>query len=189
MTWLEHVHDKFLKCGLDKGAIIKCPKCGRSFEDTNKFCTKCGLPLFADETNIPPQNEIVSYTKTNFNNKVIITAHKVKPRSVAKALIFTILSCGLYGLYWVVAITDEMDILINRKNGTGGLLSLVLTILTCGFYGFFWAYKLGNNVDFIKGNRGGNTGILYLILYVFLFGLIDLAMAQDVINDKIEGFY
>ncbi|MBR1495074.1 MAG: DUF4234 domain-containing protein [Acidaminococcaceae bacterium] len=167
----------------------KCPKCGRSYEDNNKFCTKCGVPLFADETNTPSQKEIVSYSKTNFNDKVIITAQRVKPRSVAKALIFTILSCGLYGLYWLVAITDEMDILVNRKNGTGGLMSLIFTILTCGLYGLFWAYKLGDNVDFIKGNRGGNTGILYLILYIFLFGLIDLALAQDVINDKLEGFY
>lgn len=68
-------------------------------------------------------------------------------------------------------------------------MTIIFTILTCGLYGFYWAYKLGDNVDLLKGNRSGNTGILFLVVYIFGFGIINVALAQDAINDKIDGIY
>ena len=49
--------------------------------------------------------------------------------------------------------------------------------------------KLGDNVDLLKGNRSGNTGILFLVVYIFGFGIINVALAQDAINDKLDGIY
>ena len=99
------------------------------------------------------------------------------------------ITCGLYVIYWIIKVTNEMNTLLNRKNATGGLMTIIFTILTCGLYGFYWAYKLGDNVDLLKGNRSGNTGILFLVVYIFGFGIINVALAQDAINDKIDGIY
>lgn len=177
----------------------KCPNCGKEFAGNMKFCTQCGTKLEDVVTNVPPvnnanvNNAVINYTGAGAGARAAATPPVnnggVKPRSIALSLIFTLVTCGLYGLYWIVKVTDEMNTLLNRRNATGGLMSVIFTIITCGFYGFYWAYKLGDNVDLLKGNRGGNTGILYLILYIFLFGIINLVLAQDVINDKLEGIY
>lgn len=175
----------------------KCPNCGKEFVGDMMFCTQCGTKLVDVVTNVPPvnnaspNNAVGNYTGPGPGMTATppVNNGRVKPRSIALSLIFTLVTCGLYGLYWIVKVTDEMNILLNRRNATGGLMSVIFTIITCGFYGFYWAYKLGDNVDLIKGNRGGNTGILYLILYIFLFGIINLVLAQDVINDKLEGIY
>lgn len=102
---------------------------------------------------------------------------------------FSLITCGLYVIYWIIKVTNEMNTLLNRKNATGGLMTIIFTILTCGLYGFYWAYKLGDNVDLLKGNRSGNTGILFLVVYIFGFGIINVALAQDAINDKLDGIY
>ena len=114
---------------------------------------------------------------------------RVGKRGIALSIIFSLVTCGLYGLYWIIKVTDEINVLLGRENATGGLMTVIFTILTCGLYGFYWAYKLGDNVDLLKGARGGNTGILYLIVYIFGFGIINVALAQDAINDKVDGYY
>lgn len=113
----------------------------------------------------------------------------VNQRSVAMAIILTVLTCGVYGLYWFVCITDDLNTLTG-ENDTSGALALVLTIVTCGIYGIYWCYKTGDKVDNLKFKRGFNstgTSILYLILSIFGFQIIVYALAQDEINRSIEN--
>ena len=57
-----------------------------------------------------------------------------REKNVALCIVFTIITCGIYGLYWLVTLNDEM-MDVTREEGTSGLLVLVLTIVTCGIYG------------------------------------------------------
>ena len=111
----------------------------------------------------------------------------VKKRSIVFAVIFSFVTFGLYGLYWIYKVTNEMNTLLYKKDATGGLMSVIFTLVTFGIYGFFWAYRLGENVDNLKRNPGGNSGILYLLVYILGFGLVDLVLAQDAINTYLDA--
>ncbi|MBS6395693.1 MAG: DUF4234 domain-containing protein [Clostridiales bacterium] len=107
----------------------------------------------------------------------------IKERSVAMGIVLTLVTCGIYGLYWFVCLTEDTNT-ISGEQGTSGVLALVLTLVTCGIYGFFWAYKCGEKLDKAKTDRGmaaSNGGVLYLILYLF-GGIIAYALIQNELN-------
>ncbi len=109
----------------------------------------------------------------------------VQNRSIAVCIILSIVTCGIYGLYWFVCLTDDANTVSGDVNGTSGIMALVLTIITCGIYGWYWAYKLGEKLDTAKQQRGipaSNSSILYLILCIFGLGIITYAIAQDELN-------
>lgn len=107
----------------------------------------------------------------------------VKEKNLALCIILSLVTCGIYGLYWFVTLTDDTNT-ISGEPGTSGVMALVLTIVTCGIYGLFWAYKCGEKIDKAHQNRGeaaSNGGVLYLILFIF-GGIIAYALIQNEIN-------
>ena len=103
-------------------------------------------------------------------------------RNVALYIVLTIVTCGIFGLYWFVVLTNDANAASGRQNG----VALLLTIVTCGIYGLFWAYQLGQKVTEAKAQRGmmadSNAGVLYLILSLFGLGIITYALAQSELN-------
>ena len=63
-------------------------------------------------------------------------------RSIAKCIVLSIITCGIYGMYWFVVATDDVGRVTNRP-GTSGGLSLVFSLITCGIYGYYWAWSMG----------------------------------------------
>ena len=61
-----------------------------------------------------------------------------KQRSVALGLVFSIITCGIYGLYWMVCLTEDTNTAAG-ETGTSGVMALIFTIITCGIYGLYWA--------------------------------------------------
>lgn len=107
----------------------------------------------------------------------------VKEKNIALCIILSLVTCGIYGLYWFVTLTDDVNT-ISGDQGTSGVMALVLTIITCGIYGLYWAYKCGEKIDKAHQNRGeaaSNGGVLYLILYIF-GGIIAYALIQNEVN-------
>ncbi len=107
----------------------------------------------------------------------------VQERNIAVAIILSIVTCGIYGLYWFVCLTNDTNT-VAEEEGTSGGLALVLTLVTCGIYGLYWAYKCGEKLDTAKQKRGipaSNGGILYLILFIF-GGIIAYALIQNELN-------
>ena len=99
-------------------------------------------------------------------------------------------TCGIYGLYWFVELTDDIYKESGETDATRGGMSLLLTIVTCNIYGWFWAYKMGEKVDIIKNKNGvpsSNSGILYVLLQVFGLGIIAYALMQDTANKYAEA--
>ena len=97
----------------------------------------------------------------------------VEKRDVAIAVILTIVTFGIYGLYWFIVLTDDTKRVCSDPYATSGGTALVLTIITCGLYGLYWAYKQGERIDNANAMRGkmtGSTGILYLILWLIVWG-------------------
>lgn len=107
----------------------------------------------------------------------------VKERNIAICIILSLITCGIYGLYWFVCLTDDTNTVAGEP-GTSGILALVLTIVTCGIYGLYWAYKCGEKLDTAHQKRNeaaGNGGVLYLIVFIF-GGIIAYALIQNELN-------
>ncbi|MFR0865774.1 MAG: DUF4234 domain-containing protein [Eubacterium sp.] len=87
----------------------------------------------------------------------------VKNRNIALCIILSLVTCGIYGLYWFVCLTDDTNT-ISGEPGTSGVVALVLTIVTCGIYGFYWAYKCGDKIDAAHQKRASHpTMVVYFI--------------------------
>ncbi|MBS6560979.1 MAG: DUF4234 domain-containing protein [Clostridiales bacterium] len=113
----------------------------------------------------------------------------MRQRNLALCIIFSIITCGIYELYWIVCVTDDANELSENPNYASGILALLLTIITCNIYGLYWAYQMGEKIDIAKQKRGrtsSNSGILYLILQL-IFPLIGLVLMQNEVNQLLDG--
>ena len=109
----------------------------------------------------------------------------IERRNIAVCIVLTLVTCGIYGIYWIVCLTNDVNTVSGDVNGTSGGMVVLLTIVTCGIYGIYWAYKQGEKLDFTKNNRGipsSNSGVLYLILQICGFGIIAYALMQNELN-------
>lgn len=103
----------------------------------------------------------------------------IKTRSPWLALLFTVLTLGIYGIYWYVKLTNDSNTLSKIKTAGGGK-AILFTILTLGIYSFYWYYMLGKKVGDME--KASSDGILYLFLAFFFCGFIAMMLAQYAIN-------
>ncbi len=110
----------------------------------------------------------------------------ILPKNLALYIILTIVTCGIFGIYWFITLTNESNQLSGRTDETSGGIAFLLTLVTCGIYGWFWAAKMGEKTDVIKGEPQGNSNILFIILQIFGLGIVNYALAQDAINKAVS---
>ncbi len=99
---------------------------------------------------------------------------EIKKRNVALAIIFTIITFGIYGIYWFVCLTNDSNKISPDKATASGGLAILFTIISFGIYGIYWNYKLGDKLT--------GSGVLYLILSLIGFGWLNYILAQSEIN-------
>lgn len=115
----------------------------------------------------------------------------IQKRNIGLAIILSILTCGIYGVYWFVKLTDEANYL-SQDNSTSGGMALLFTIVTCGIYFFFWNYKMGKLIYQAQERAGRmpqDNSILYLVLAIFQLGIVSYCIMQSEINNIIDYSY
>lgn len=109
----------------------------------------------------------------------------IQQKNIATCVILSIVTCGIYGIYWFITLTDDSNAISGEPTASGGV-AFLLSLVTCGIYSFYWAYKLGEKVDSAKARRGypvsGSTSIVYLILSIFGLGIVTYILAQSELN-------
>lgn len=108
----------------------------------------------------------------------------IQRRSIPVCIILSIVTCGIYGIYWFICLNNDANTASNTYGTSGGMAAL-FSIITCGLYGIYWAYKQGEKIDAAKNSRGipsGNSAILYLVLYIFGLSIVAYAIMQDELN-------
>ena len=111
---------------------------------------------------------------------------QIVERSIPLYIILTIITCGLFGIYWLIVMADDMNALANDGDNTSGALVFLLTLITCGIYGWFWVYKQGQRIDRLNGTQA-NTGIIYIILNVVGLSIVTYALIQNELNKRATG--
>lgn len=92
----------------------------------------------------------------------------MKQRSVGIAILLSIITCGIYGIYWLIMLNDETNYVSgHQQDGTSGGVVFLLTLVTCGIYGYYWCYKQGEKLNEAKMQRGimVDSSARYFILY------------------------
>ena len=105
---------------------------------------------------------------------------QIKNRNIVTCIILSIVTVGIYGIYWFIKMTDESNALAPNNATTSGGKAFLLTLVTCGIYGIYWAYKLGNKTG--EMGAGSDQGVLFVILSIFGLSIVAMAMAQSEIN-------
>lgn len=108
----------------------------------------------------------------------------MKRRSVPLAILFSIITFGLYGIYWYICITNDTNTLAKSKTA-GGVMALIFTLITCGLYSFYWAYMTGVKDGEISGNS--SRGVLYLVLSIFALGFLIPILTQNTLNNAMQA--
>ena len=109
----------------------------------------------------------------------------IQNKSIPMVILLSIVTCGIYGLYWIYKLTEDVNKLTGDPNATSGGMVILLSIITCNIYMWYWLYKQGDAIDQVKASRGlpsGNSGILYLILAIFGLGIVSYALMQNELN-------
>ena len=165
-------------CGVYSGNGNEyCGNCGTKISQGASFCSNCGASLKKEQTYGEP------VTGTIVSDE---SAKTIQPRNIVTAIVFSILTCGIYMIYWFIVLTDELNRLSKDENDLSGGLSFLLALITCGIYGYFWAYKMGQKVDKLSNNSNGYSGIIYIILMLFGLEIVGYALMQDCINKTLE---
>ena len=107
-------------------------------------------------------------------------------RSVGLCIVLSIVTCGIYGLYWLYCMAEDANPLISRANAASGGMVLLFSIITCGIYEYYWLYRSGEDLDRLRVDRGGlpgHLGLLYLLLAICGVGIISFALLQSELNE------
>lgn len=100
------------------------------------------------------------------------------------AIILSIITCGLYGIYWFIVMTDESNNVSDEKTSSGGL-AFLYTLVTCGIYRLYWNYKMGQKL-YLAGKKYNlpisDNSVLYLILAIFGLDIVNYCLIQSDLN-------
>lgn len=110
-------------------------------------------------------------------------------RNIGLCIVFSLLTCGIYALYWMYKLTEETNSLSGDSSTSPGLV-ILLSIVTCGIYTFYWAYKMGKQLQVAQEAAGlvsSDDSVLYLVLFIFQFGIIAQAIMQSNVNKIIDS--
>ena len=106
-------------------------------------------------------------------------------RNIVLAIVFTLITCGIYGIYWFIVLTDEAKEAAGDTELASGGLAFVFTLLTCGIYGIYWAFRMGQimNKAGEKNNLSiADNSVLYLVLQLLGWGIINYCLIQNDLN-------
>ena len=109
-------------------------------------------------------------------------------RNIVSVILLSIVTCGIYALYWQVVVTNEIEYaLAEISDGScrSGGLALLFSILTCGIYTIYWYYKEAKRLEILAADLGvrvSNEAWLYVILCIFGLEIVNIALMQDDLN-------
>ncbi len=110
----------------------------------------------------------------------------IKERNIAICVILSIITCGIYGIYWEVCLVNDVNTVADTPNDTSGVMVIILGIITCSIYLLYWMYKSGEKIQTAEEKRGisgaENQGLIYLILAIFGFGIVSWCLIQNELN-------
>ena len=107
-------------------------------------------------------------------------------RSVVVGIIVSLLTCGIYSLYWQYKQMATLNSWLERTDYSFWLWFL-LCIITCGIFGIYYEYKMAKGINEVQANNGltvnNDLAVICVLLAIFGIGIASLAIQQSEINN------
>lgn len=103
----------------------------------------------------------------------------IKKRNIVTCILLTLITCGIYGIYWIIMMTKEA---ISVKDpADSGILEIIL-MLFLSFVGFYLTEKKFAEGCAARGIPHEDRSVLYLILGILGFGIVNFCLMQNDLN-------
>ncbi len=145
-----------------------------------KFCQNCGKELTGNESVCSDCGSNVKSTSSSNNSGAPI----VQKREIVVSIILSFVTCGLYGLYWIICMNNDANKVSGENTPTGGVV-ILLTLVTCGIYFIYWNYKMGKKMEIAGKTHNkdiADNSILYLLLAIFGLSIVNYCLIQTDLN-------
>ena len=184
-----------------------CTRCGTQYNDGCGFCPNCGEPNTSGNQNMNNSQNMNNNNSYNYNSYNNYGGQNVDPRQnwnntygggfgpgrhniirrdIVMCVILSIITCGIYGIYWFICMVDDLNALVGDPTAPSGVKVFLLSLVTCSIYMIYWMYKAGEKINYLKSRSGypvsSDTAILYMVLCLFGFGIVVYCLLQSELN-------
>ena len=100
-------------------------------------------------------------------------------RNVGMVVLLTLVTCGLYGIYWLYQTLVELE--ADLQSNHNPVLDIVLCFITCGIYSLYLSYRIAKDVYTAQMKRGlvaDDKSVICLILNVIGLGILSTLIIQ-----------
>ncbi len=183
------------------GVIIMgkfCSGCGMELEEGAKFCPTCGTKVESASLAVPSAQTVATdITETQPQNvpvNPVVQAQTFQPsettnfvasdyaysipesRNFVKTLLLSVVTLGIYGIYWFYMFTEDIHTLVKRKTTPNYLIVILLSIVTLGIYGCYYMYKITASLNEAKDQRqmGGMRRSPWLIVLLVIIPYVNI---------------
>jgi len=112
----------------------------------------------------------------------------VSERSIPLYIILTLITCGLFGIYWFISLAGDIAKL-REKPEPRGVFDYIIGLLTCGIYLLVCYYRYSKFIVEIQEKRGAklnDISVISLILGIF-FSVVSMALIQNELNKLVRA--
>lgn len=106
-------------------------------------------------------------------------------RDPMMVVLFTLLTCGIYGIFWWYTTINEVKNALGREDINPGM-EILLVFVTCGIYGFYLYYKYPQLMLEMQDRAGrprNDITMMSLLLAIFGLAIISIPIMQSELNN------
>lgn len=114
----------------------------------------------------------------------------LQTKSIVLSIVLMIVTCGLYGIYWLYCVVRDVNALSGQQKKEillDPFLVVILSFVTCGIYGLYVYWKVAKliaNLEY-ENYKPADDSIIVLIVAIFGLPIISLGILQSSINEII----
>lgn len=150
----------------------------------NSFVWKTGMQDWQRLKN----TELAGNERVHVEPNISFTTGVVNEKSIGLCVVLSIVTCGIYGIYWLYTIAHDLNDLCESQNQEKGAepgLVVVLGIVTCGIYSLYYLWKAGKMVASLTRSNGqhpSDDSIVLMVLSLLQLSLVSYCILQSHIN-------
>lgn len=150
----------------------------------NSFVWKTGMQDWQRLKNTELAGNETVHVEPSFS----FTTGVVKEKSIGLCVVLSLVTCGIYSLYWLYTIAHDLNELCESQNQEKGAepgLVVVLSIATCGIYLLYYLWKAGKMVSSLTRSNGqhpSDDSIVLMVLSILQLSLVSYCILQSHIN-------
>lgn len=150
----------------------------------NSFVWKTGMQDWQRLKN----TELAGNETAHVEPSLSFTTGVVKEKSIGLCVVLSLVTCGIYSIYWLYTIAHDLNDLCesqNKEKGAEPGLVVVLSIVTCGIYLLYYLWKAGKMVSSLtrsNGHHPSDDSIVLMVLSILQLSLVSYCILQSHIN-------